>query len=69
MKFIALSLIHFYQSAISPTLPSTCRFYPTCSAYAAEAIEKWGTWRGIKLTLRRLLKCRPFGSHGYDPVP
>lgn len=69
MKLLALGLIRFYQSAISPTLPSTCRFYPTCSAYAGEAVEKWGVWRGAGLTLRRLLRCRPFGGHGYDPVP
>lgn len=69
MKLLALGLIRFYQSAISPTLPSTCRFYPTCSAYAGEAVEKWGVWRGAGLTLRRLLRCRPFGGHGYDPLP
>jgi len=69
MKFLTLSLIYFYQSAISPTLPSTCRFYPTCSAFAGEAVEKWGVWRGAGLTLRRLLRCRPFGGNGYDPVP
>ena len=69
MKFLALALIRFYQSALSPTLPSTCRFYPTCSAYAYEAVEEWGVWRGTRMTIRRLLRCRPFGGHGYDPVP
>lgn len=69
MKFLALSLIRFYQLCISPTLPSACRFYPSCSAYAYEAVEKWGAWRGTGLALRRLLRCRPLGRHGYDPVP
>jgi putative membrane protein insertion efficiency factor len=69
MKFLALASIRFYQSTLSPMLPSTCRFYPTCSAYAYEAVEKWGVWRGAGMTVRRLLRCRPFGEHGYDPVP
>jgi conserved hypothetical protein YidD len=54
---------------ISPLLPSTCRFYPSCSAYAVEALEKHGAWRGTKLTLRRLGRCHPFHPGGYDPVP
>lgn len=69
MKFLALSLIRFYQAAISPALPSSCRFYPTCSAYAAQAVERYGVWKGAGLAVRRLLRCRPFGGHGYDPVP
>jgi uncharacterized protein len=69
VKFLALTLIRFYQTTISPTLPSSCRFYPTCSAYAREAVERWGVWKGGALTLRRLLRCRPFGGQGYDPVP
>jgi putative membrane protein insertion efficiency factor len=69
MKSLALALIRFYQSTLSPILPSTCRFYPTCSAYAYEAVEKWGVWRGTGMALRRLLRCRPFGGFGYDPVP
>jgi uncharacterized protein len=69
VRFLALALIRFYQTTISPTLPSSCRFYPTCSAYAGEAVERWGVWKGCGLTLRRLLRCRPFGGHGYDPVP
>ncbi len=69
MKFTALGFIRFYQACLSPVLPSTCRFYPTCSAYAHEAVEKWGAWRGAGLAVRRLLRCRPFGGHGYDPVP
>lgn len=69
MKFIALGLVRFYQACLSPLLPSSCRFYPSCSAYAQEAVEKWGTGKGIRLTLGRLLRCRPYGGHGYDPVP
>jgi putative membrane protein insertion efficiency factor len=69
MKFLALAFIRFYQSTISPMLPSTCRFYPTCSTYAYEAVETWGAWRGAGMALRRVLRCRPFGGFGYDPVP
>ena len=69
VKFMTLSLIKFYQACLSPLIPSSCRFYPSCSAYAYEAVEKWGTWRGIRLALGRLLRCRPFGPYGIDPVP
>jgi hypothetical protein len=69
VKFITLSLIKFYQACLSPTLPSSCRFYPSCSAYAYEAVERWGTWRGIRLALGRLMRCRPYGGYGFDPVP
>lgn len=68
-KSTALGFLRFYQACISPTLPSSCRYYPSCSAYAYEAVEKWGALRGIGLTFWRLLRCRPFGGHGYDPVP
>jgi len=69
VKFMMLGLIRFYQACLSPTLPSSCRFYPSCSEYAYEAVEKWGTWRGIRLALGRLMRCRPCGPHGIDPVP
>ena len=69
MRTVALGLIKFYQASLSPLLPSSCRFYPSCSAYAYQAIEGWGVWRGTKLALGRLLRCRPWGGHGYDPVP
>jgi uncharacterized protein len=69
MKFLALSLIRFYQGAISPALPTACRYFPSCSAYAYEAVEKWGVGRGVVMALGRLLRCRPFGAFGYDPVP
>jgi len=69
MKILALGLIRFYQACISPVLPSTCRYYPSCSAYAIEAVERWGVRKGARLTFERLLRCRPWGSYGYDPVP
>ncbi len=62
-------LIRFYRSAISPYTPPSCRFTPTCSAYALEAIERHGAARGGGLATRRLLRCHPFTSGGYDPVP
>lgn len=70
MKKLMLALIGFYRRSISPCTPPSCRFTPTCSAYAAEAIEKYGALKGGWLALRRLLKCHPFykGDH-YDPVP
>ena len=69
VKFMTLGLIKFYQACLSPLIPSSCRFYPSCSAYAYEAVERWGTRRGIHLALGRLMRCRPFGGHGFDPVP
>ena len=66
---VALGLIGFYRRGISPLLPSSCRYTPSCSAYAAEAIDKYGVGRGGWLAFRRILRCRPFGGHGYDPVP
>jgi len=70
MKGLFLALIRFYQRHISPGLPRRCRFYPTCSQYAVEAIEKYGAVKGLWLALRRFLRCHPFykGSN-YDPVP
>ena len=64
-----LAAIGFYSRAISPALPPRCRFYPTCSAYAAEAIETHGALRGTGLALRRLAKCAPWHPGGFDPVP
>lgn len=61
--------IRVYQWVISPFLPPACRFYPTCSHYAEEALKRHGALRGGTLTLRRLLSCRPGGRSGYDPVP
>jgi putative membrane protein insertion efficiency factor len=61
--------VRFYQLAISPMLPPRCRFYPTCSAYAIEALTEHGALRGSLLTVQRLCRCHPFGGQGYDPVP
>lgn len=58
-----------YRRWVSPALPARCRFYPSCSAYALEAIATHGAWRGSRLTLWRLLRCHPFHPGGYDPVP
>ena len=69
MKGLALGLIRGYRVFVSPALAPSCRFYPTCSAYAAEAIERRGLARGIWLSLRRLARCHPWGGNGYDPVP
>ena len=70
MKKLILFLITFYRKCISPYKGgSCCRFTPTCSAYAYEAIEKYGVLKGGWLALRRLLKCHPFHKGGYDPVP
>lgn len=68
MKTIAVYLIKLYGILISPYVPTECRFYPTCSCYTAEAIEKKGIWKGILLGLRRILKCNPLFPGGYDPV-
>ncbi|MGH9358096.1 MAG: membrane protein insertion efficiency factor YidD [Terriglobia bacterium] len=69
MKNVTLGLIRGYQVLVSPALPGSCRFYPTCSAYAIEAIETRGLRRGIWLSMRRLARCHPWGGHGYNPVP
>ena len=68
LKFL-LSGIRFYRAAISPLRPPACRFVPSCSAYALEALERHGTLRGSRLTLRRLCRCHPLGGKGFDPVP
>ena len=70
MKKLLLSLIRFYRRSISPLFPPSCRFVPTCSQYALEAIEKYGAARGRCLALKRFLRCHPFHKGGwYDPVP
>lgn len=61
--------VHIYRAVISPMLPPSCRFTPTCSQYAIEALRRHGPLRGSWLTLRRLLRCHPWGGSGYDPVP
>jgi putative membrane protein insertion efficiency factor len=69
MKRIALGLIRFYQLAISPFTPPSCRYIPTCSQYGYEAITKHGLIKGGLLTAKRLLRCHPFSKGGIDPVP
>lgn len=64
-----LLLIRFYQLAISPMLPASCRYYPTCSVYGYEAIEKYGILRGGWLAMRRVARCNPWHEGGYDPIP
>ncbi len=68
-KKIFISVIRFYQVVISPIKPPSCRFYPTCSHYGLEAVERFGALKGGWLTLKRILKCHPFHPGGIDPVP
>jgi uncharacterized protein len=69
MKKILIFLIRIYQWTLSPYLGSCCRFYPTCSNYALEAIKEFGALKGSFLALKRVLKCHPFHPGGYDPIP
>ena len=64
-----IALVRFYQLFISPLLPPSCRYTPTCSQYALEALRRYGPIKGGWLALRRILRCHPFGGSGYDPVP
>ncbi|MFA5353550.1 MAG: membrane protein insertion efficiency factor YidD [Thermodesulfovibrionales bacterium] len=68
MKGLLIILIRFYRFAISPALPNSCRFVPTCSEYSLEALQRYGALKGSCLSLRRILKCHPFHPGGYDPV-
>ncbi|MEZ4888072.1 MAG: membrane protein insertion efficiency factor YidD [Chitinophagales bacterium] len=69
LKFILLLLIKFYRTAISPYTMPTCRYTPTCSQYALEALQKHGFLYGSFLATKRILSCHPWGGHGHDPVP
>ncbi len=69
MTQVLIKLIKFYQRRISPLLPARCKFYPTCSSYAVTAFERFGFFKGLLLTLWRLIRCSPLTSGGYDPVP
>jgi putative membrane protein insertion efficiency factor len=69
MAKVAIWLIRFYQLALSPYFPPSCRFQPTCSQYGLESFQKHGFFKGIWLTLKRIGKCHPWNAGGYDPVP
>ncbi|MCD6332015.1 MAG: membrane protein insertion efficiency factor YidD [Bacteroidales bacterium] len=69
MAWFLILIVKFYQRAVSPLFPSTCRFTPTCSQYTVEALKKYGAFKGGYLSIKRILRCHPFGGHGYDPVP
>ena len=67
-KFVTLQCLRGYKWAISPMFPSACRYVPTCSEYAMEAVERYGALRGVGMALGRVLRCHPFAGAGYDPV-
>ena len=69
MRSLALGAIRLYQAAVSPHLRSVCRHSPTCSQYVYEAVSRYGVAKGVWVGLRRLSRCRPWGTSGYDPVP
>jgi len=68
MKKVILKMIFFYRKNISAMSPPKCKYYPTCSAYAAEAVERYGAFRGSCMAVWRILRCNPFSKGGYDPV-
>ncbi|MDP4146743.1 MAG: membrane protein insertion efficiency factor YidD [Bacillota bacterium] len=68
MKKLLINIIRFYRKYLSPLKPPSCIFYPTCSQYAIDAIEKYGALRGSFLAIKRILRCHPFNKGGYDPV-
>ncbi|MCK5147826.1 membrane protein insertion efficiency factor YidD [bacterium] len=69
MKQFLIIIIRIYQRIISPGLPATCRFYPSCSEYLVQAMEKRGLWNGLGIGLKRIIRCHPWHPGGYDPVP
>ncbi|HET7583996.1 MAG TPA: membrane protein insertion efficiency factor YidD [Gemmatimonadaceae bacterium] len=69
MRRLCIALVRGYQLIVSPHLPPSCRFYPSCSAYSLEALERYGAARGTWLTLKRLARCHPLHRGGFDPVP
>ncbi len=69
IKYLLIGAVKFYQYCISPLTPASCRYTPTCSQYAIEALKKHGVLKGGRLALKRILRCHPWGGHGYDPVP
>ena len=69
LTFIIKLLIVFYRKSISPMLPRSCRYSPTCSQYSLDVINKFGLLKGLKLSFKRILSCHPWGGHGHDPIP
>lgn len=69
LRRVLISCVRGYQLMISPHLPPSCRYYPTCSHYAIEALQKYGAWRGGWMAVRRIARCHPFHAGGFDPVP
>ena len=69
LNWLLIMFVRLYQRFISPLTPPSCRFTPTCSQYAVEALQKYGPFKGTYLAVRRILRCHPFGGSGYDPVP
>ncbi|MBQ9311452.1 MAG: membrane protein insertion efficiency factor YidD [Bacteroidales bacterium] len=69
LQYLFILLINFYRNFISPHTPPSCRFTPTCSQYALEAIKKYGPFKGFWLSFKRILRCNPWGGSGYDPIP
>ena len=68
MKKLIIGILYFYQKCISPLKMPTCRFYPSCSQYAVEAVNKYGAFKGGFMAIKRIIKCHPFHHGGYDPV-
>ena len=69
INIVLIGLVKFYQYSISPLLPPTCRYTPTCSAYSIKALKKHGPFKGLFLSIKIIVSCNPWGGHGYDPVP
>jgi putative membrane protein insertion efficiency factor len=69
MKMVLIGAVRLYKTLVSPFLPPACRFEPTCSEYAMQALKKYGSIRGSGMAMYRLLRCQPFSKGGYDPVP
>ena len=69
MKYLLIFLLRFYQVVVSPLKPPSCRYTPTCSQYALEALKKYGAFKGGWLAIKRISSCHPWGGSGYDPVP
>ncbi len=69
MKYILIFFIKVYQNTLSRVMPPSCRFYPSCSQYGVEALQKYGVFKGGWLTVKRIARCHPFNPGGYDPVP